>query len=214
MGCGKESAAGAPTKLIILMRDAGVALAAAILTVGCGGLYQADVDDPVAPPSDGASSSGSTTREPVDAEFEYASSGTVTGDDSSGSQGTEPAPADLQGRHDGIYVGSIAIEFVSAGTCTGTLTIEVDAAADPPIVGSGECTGLIFGVPEGGETDIDGLLALDGPTGQARQEVDGVPVAVAWQGAFTQSNFSANFEGSTVLFGTPVEFSGVWNLDR
>lgn len=196
----------------------GSALIGLALTAGCADLAQAD-SDPSAP--DAASSSSSTggatgsTATP-DAELDFESTGVVgnTGSTSDSSGDTLAFPVDVTGIHDGLYTGSVSIDFISAGSCTGALSITVDSSNDPPIFGEGMCQGQILGLPEGGDTKIDGELAFDGPKGTAVQILDGEEVQVQWEGAFNQTNFTGTFSGEVELFGVDLEFEGVWNVDR
>ena len=187
-------------------------------TAGCGDLAQAE-SLPTAP--DAAASSSSTGRVDgstgtPDAELDFESTGVVgtSGPASDSSSGAPTVPVDLTGIHDGLYTGNVSIDFISAGSCNGAISITVDSSADPPIVGEGMCQGEILGLPEGGETEVDGELAFDGAMGTAVQILDGEEVEVVWQGAFNQTNFTGTFEGEVELFGVDLEFEGVWNADR
>lgn len=196
----------------------GSALIGLALTAGCADLAQADAL-PSAPDAAASSSSTSGADQSTgtpDAELDFASTGAFgTGDSTSDSSGGAPTvPVDVTGIHDGLYTGSVSINFISAGSCTGAISITVDSSADPPIFGEGMCQGEILGLPEGGDTEIDGELAFDGPKGTAVQILDGEEVLVNWEGAFNQTNFTGTFNGEVELFGVDLEFEGVWNADR
>ena len=199
----------------------GSAVMGLVCIAGCGNLAQAD-----ALAAGSGAMSSSTTGEgsesstgPIDADLDVETEGsdsTSTTEDSGsdGSTGDPIDPAGIAGIHDGLYTGTVSIEFVSAGACTGEISITVDSGMDPPILGTGSCQGEIFGLPEGGATEVDGELEFDGPQGTATQVLDGEEVEVSWVGAFGGSNFTGTFEGEVELFGTDVEFHGVWNADR
>jgi len=191
------------------------------LIAGCGDLAQADAfpkgSEEQASSSGGDAADASTAAPDAELDFESTGLDPDTGQTSVGSTGDAlppSEPANIVGIHDGVYMGTVSIDFPAAGACTGSITITVDSGVDPPIIGLGECQGQIFGLPEGGETQIDGELAFDGPSGSGTQVLDGEEVEVTWQGAFNATNFTGTFEGEVDLFGTSLDFEGVWNADR
>lgn len=196
----------------------GSALIGLAFVAGCADLAQAD-SLPPAPDADASSSStggadGSTGTPDAQLDFDSTGALSTAGFTSDSSGGLPSVPVDVTGIHDGLYTGSVSINFINAGSCNGPISITVDSSTDPPIVGMGTCQGEIFGLPEGGDTEIDGELAFDGPKGTAVQILDGEEVQVEWEGAFNQTSFTGTFSGEVELFGVDLEFEGVWNADR
>ena len=165
-----------------------------------------------------ASDDGSSSGEPFDPSFEKPDVGGGHGSGSTGDDGASETAgaldADFMGVHDGVYAGTVTIAFTPGGQCSGEVTITVDSTADPQIVGEGECIGVIIAGVEGGSTEIDGILELDAPSGQARQDIDGTIVEVVWDGSFTDADFDGAFDGTLDLDGAPLDFIGSWTVVR
>lgn len=206
------------------MRSIAVAASFVVVLAGCGASLQEaatsldfEVDDDDGSSEDTAaaanidfdqdSSTGGTTDDP----------GSDDGGSASGSSDDEsgPAAAGIEGEHDGVYAGTITIEFhndYTNGTCTGEIEVVVDASSDPPITGSGTCSGSIAGIASDGATEFDGELVVAGsPSGALQFEVAGLPHMVQWTGTLAAGMFDGEFAGQGEIVGQLYTYDGTWS---
>src|SRR5687768_10547132 len=133
-------------------------LAGLVMAAGC-----ADKVPDQSPP-DGTTTDSSPTDSPTDPP--------PTGSGSSGTTGDTAPPTDggvLPGPWDGEYAGTVAVDVeiqpyssvTIPASCTGPLTLTVDAAAEPPISGELECTFVVSGYAVVAPGQLRGALTVD-----------------------------------------------------
>jgi hypothetical protein len=205
------------------VREDGMVLAGLVMAAGC-----ADKDPDESPPDGTTTDSSSPTNSPTDLPPDGSGNTGTTGD-------TAP-PTDsgvLPGLWDGEYAGTVAVDveiqpysYVTIpASCTGPLTLTVDAAAEPPISGELECTFVVSGYVVAAPGQLRGALTVDpAAAGQILVGKTGggyVPlVDGGWQGTFVadpvsgEATLDATFVGDLTVKGTHVSWDGTFSATR